>query len=167
MNYLVNVEKVWVEQREGLPFITWRKPLSPPIYTECVTASQVELLYNLTDPRMNLLNKRLESEGDGHYRLIARQQAVSGKMHNKAIFKFIGHCLVEKKKDMIFVDQKYFQVGQLNAHNIQRRDIQSDVRSKNWKYIPGTKEMTADKQWNNIDSKSKVGKKFSYNGKVA
>ncbi len=171
MKYLIEIEQVKIEKVDGFPHIVWRRPLPHlDFITECQTTAQLELLYNLTDKRTNLLHKALEKMPDSYYRIKAREQSGGAKLHNNEsieLYKWIGHCLIEKIKDQIFIDQKYFQIGQLNELNLKRRDVQEEVRRGHIKHSPGVHETSEGKKWKELEPMSDKNKKFSYDGGVA
>jgi len=129
-------------------------PLVPTktIYRESVggivarTDSQyeIELLYLLTAPN-SPLEKLLRIQEDGKYRLIIfKETLISETKRATGVkipprFAFMGWCLSHKKKNDIFIDSNYFQVGALNKLNIRdgSRDVQSEVKRGHWKDTTG------------------------------
>lgn len=88
------------------------------------------IIYNMVVENSPLI-KLLKNERDGKFRLIFFKQTPSGVISHKPIFGFYGYAIVSKIKDAILWDNKFFQVGNMNAYNLTLRDPKEEVRRGN------------------------------------
>lgn len=105
------------------------------------TTKGVEILYNLTDPRSDLLNKWGRQLDDGLYKLVIWRQSYAGRIAGqKERFAFQEWHLIRKVKDTIFMENKYPKTGYFTDQDFgdNPRDVQEEVRRVNWDYVPGT-----------------------------
>jgi len=133
MIYRVILTKVKLEHESGMPSLSQRQPLRA-FKIDTSTSHEIELLYILTTPTDSFHKFLTMRQPDGYYLLTVSKQAV----FNPAYFTYYGYAIVHKIKDMIFWENRYLQVGDLNALNLQTRDVQEEVHRVNWNRVPGT-----------------------------
>lgn len=131
----IHVEKVDFFEWGGSPRVIPIKEVGIIFTTTQNREQEEELLYTLTSPN-SILQQALSREGDGWYRLAFFKQTPSAKMMNLPVFGYYGYALITKRKDIIFWETKYLQVGKLNAYNLQTRDVQEEIRRGHIRDIP-------------------------------
>jgi len=164
MKYKITVNKVIYElSPKGFYHVHSDKPLGSFIHTTA-TGQEIEVLYDITDSRKTPIAKKLiRVLPDGYYRFLFEKQAMFAKMNNKEIYKWMGWRLVKKEKDCMLFINKYMEIGALKQHNIQTPiNASESVRRGSWTQTVGTVETKDDKQWVDIDSKSKTNKVITY-----
>jgi len=137
MRYLVTVKDTKLITDMGFPFLH-DGGVQGQFEVVTDTTAQVELLYILTDRNEPFMQELMMKLPDQKYRLIFEEHALIGKALNKKIYKYMGYAVVDKKQDHLLFDTKYLTIGHLNALNLQKRDIQNEVRRSNWKTVQGT-----------------------------
>lgn len=151
MKYRIAVTKVKLENIGGLPSLTHRRPLIM-FNVDTSTNQEIELLYILTAPTARFHRFLTKYQPDGYYLLTVLKQTV----FNPNVFKYDGYALVRKTKDMIFWENKYMQVGTLNALNLVTRDPQEEVKRTNWYKVPGTLDIKEPTLQERLDRKKGV-----------
>lgn len=116
--------------RDGSPLLSF--------VIQTVTTSDIEVFYELTDPRGQYLKEAEKKLPDGYYRLLLYRESLAARMAGKRAFAFQSWHLLRKTRDFLLWENKYPVVGYMNKENQQPRDIQDEVKRKNWKYVPGT-----------------------------
>lgn len=129
-----------------MPVITHHIPIGS-FRVECETNIEAELLYILANPvnKYNTLWQMLKGRPDQNYMLVVAKQLPAG------VYAYQGYSIISKKKDAIFWDTKYLNIGHLNAYNIGIRDPIEEVRRGNWSKVPGGEDLKkAWKEWGGI-----------------
>lgn len=159
MKWKVTLNSIRKEDNgHGLPRIFGDKPLfQDVIYT--ADSGDIHLLYELTDPRSDFLNKFTKNCDNGWYRLIVEKQALFAKMlpvknPKHHTYYYHGYFIVEKIHDQVHIINKYIHVGGLNALAIKNepRDPQAEVRRTNERYIPSTLPTSKDKTYDELET---------------
>lgn len=151
MKYRIVLTKVHWDSNMGLPVLTHRQPIRA-FTVNTTTNQEIELLYLLTSPQSAFHRFLTTRQPDGHYLVAVSKQAV----FNPGYFSYYGYAVVRKIKDIIFWENKYLQVGNLNPLNLMTRDPQEEVKRTNWSKVPGTialKEPTLEER---LDSRKGV-----------
>ena len=60
------------------------------------------------------------------------------------VFSYCGYALFQRIKDHIQFETKYMNIGNLNASNLQSRDVKEEVRNKSNHKIPGGEKVGKD-----------------------
>lgn len=137
MNYEIAVFEIdWFEHDGSVHFKNYQPIGLVKTHTE--TGLDIELLYILcnTNNSNNVLWQMLKNREDKHYMLVcAKQSPYTGR------YGYFGYSIISKRRDMIFWDNKYMNLGNMNNYNIASRDPIEEVRRGNWRKIPGGEDL--------------------------